>query len=255
MVRPTSRMVSAISFGVFWRSAPSTSAIMRSRKPWPGPAVTRTSSQSETTRVPAVTAERSPPLSRMTGADSPVIAASLTEATPSTTSPSAGIRSPVSTSTRSPTLSALAGTASKARPLPVRRLPLSSPLVARSEAACALPRPSASASAKLPNSTVSHSQTTSCTWKPMEPPGAPVGSRMVSSVATTAVTNITGLRISWLGASLTKLSRIAGPSSSAVNSDAGRVVVVIVDAPVRTGCRGSSRPARRPARGPATAGR
>ncbi len=34
------------------------------------------------TRVPAVTAERSPPASRMTGALSPVIAASLTEATP-----------------------------------------------------------------------------------------------------------------------------------------------------------------------------
>ncbi len=34
-------MVSAISFGVFCRSAPSTSAIMRSRKPWPGSCVTR----------------------------------------------------------------------------------------------------------------------------------------------------------------------------------------------------------------------
>ena len=41
--------------------------------------------------MPPVTAERSPPLSRMTGADSPVMAASLTEATPSITSPSAGI--------------------------------------------------------------------------------------------------------------------------------------------------------------------
>ena len=38
---------------------------------------------------PAVTAERSPPDSRMTGADSPVIAASLTDAIPSTISPSA----------------------------------------------------------------------------------------------------------------------------------------------------------------------
>ena len=36
------------------------------------------------------------------GADSPVMAASLTEAMPSTTSPSPGIRSPASTSTRSP---------------------------------------------------------------------------------------------------------------------------------------------------------
>ena len=40
--------------------------------------------------MPPVTAERSPPASRMTGADSPVIADSLTEATPSITSPSCG---------------------------------------------------------------------------------------------------------------------------------------------------------------------
>ncbi len=39
-------------------------------------------------------AERSPPASRITGAHSPVIAASLTEATPAITSPSAGMRSP-----------------------------------------------------------------------------------------------------------------------------------------------------------------
>ena len=83
MVRPTSRMLSAISFGVFCRSAPSTSLIMRSRKVEPGAAVMRTRIQSDSTCVPPVTAERSPPDSRMTGADSPVIAASLTEAMPS----------------------------------------------------------------------------------------------------------------------------------------------------------------------------
>ena len=101
-VKPTSRMSSAISFGVFCRSAPSTSAIMRSRKLLPGSAVTLTTSQSETTRVPPVTAERSPPDSRITGADSPVIALSSTEATPWTISPSAGMMSPASTSTTSP---------------------------------------------------------------------------------------------------------------------------------------------------------
>ncbi len=114
-VIPASRMFSAISFGVFCRTAPSTSAIMRSRKVEPCAAVIRTLSQSEVTRVPPVTAERSPPLSRMTGADSPVIADSSTEATPSMTSPSLGIRSPVSTRTRSPGLSAAASTRSKAR--------------------------------------------------------------------------------------------------------------------------------------------
>ena len=59
--------------------------------------------QSDSTCVPPVTAERSPPDSRMTGADSPVIAASLTEAMPSITSPSDGMVSPASTSTTSPT--------------------------------------------------------------------------------------------------------------------------------------------------------
>ena len=96
---PDSRIVSAISFGVFCRLAPSTSAIMRSMKVSPGLAVTRMTSQSESTLVPPVTAERSPPDSRITGADSPVMADSSTEATPSTTSPSAGISRPPCTST------------------------------------------------------------------------------------------------------------------------------------------------------------
>jgi hypothetical protein len=56
--------------------------------------VTRTTSQSDSTRVPPVTALRSPPLSRMTGALSPVMALSSTEATPSTISPSPGMSSP-----------------------------------------------------------------------------------------------------------------------------------------------------------------
>ncbi len=108
IVMPASRMLSAISFGVFCRSAPSTSAIMRSRKVEPCAAVIRTLIQSEMTVVPPVTAERSPPLSRMTGADSPVIAASSTEATPSITSPSLGMRSPASTRTTSPGFSSSA---------------------------------------------------------------------------------------------------------------------------------------------------
>ncbi len=72
-------------------------AIMRSRKLEPAPAVTRTRIQSLTTVVPPVTAERSPPDSRITGALSPVMAASLTEAMPAMISPSAGIMSPAST--------------------------------------------------------------------------------------------------------------------------------------------------------------
>ena len=53
---------------------------MRSMKVDPAAAVILTLIQSESTCVPPVTAERSPPDSRITGADSPVIAASLTEA-------------------------------------------------------------------------------------------------------------------------------------------------------------------------------
>ena len=64
---PASRMFSAISFGVLRRSAPSTSAIMRSRNDWPGSWVISTTMRSESTRVPPVTALRSPPDSRMTG--------------------------------------------------------------------------------------------------------------------------------------------------------------------------------------------
>ena len=97
-------MLSAISLGVFWRSAPSTSLIMRSRKVDPGAAVMRTFIQSDRTSVPPVTAERSPPDSLITGADSPVMAASFTEAMPSMTSPSEGMVSFASTSTRSPIL-------------------------------------------------------------------------------------------------------------------------------------------------------
>ncbi len=84
-------MVSAISLGVFCRRALSTMAIMRSMKVSPGLAVMRTTIQSDMTRVPPVTEEKSPPDSRMTGADSPVIALSSTEAAPSVTSPSPGI--------------------------------------------------------------------------------------------------------------------------------------------------------------------
>ena len=100
-------MVKAISLGVFWREAPSTRAIIRSRKLSPAPAVTSTMIRSERTRVPPVTPEWSPPASRITGALSPVIADSSTEASPSTISPSAGMICPVSTTTRSPVLSSV----------------------------------------------------------------------------------------------------------------------------------------------------
>ncbi len=152
-VSPPSRMPSAISLGVLRRSAPSTSAIMRSRKLWPGSWVISTTIRSDSTRVPPVTALRSPPASRMTGADSPVIADSSTDAIPSMTVPSPGMTSPASTTTTSPRRR------SRRRPRACRRAasPSVSVRIARSVAACALPRPSASASARLAKRTVSHS--------------------------------------------------------------------------------------------------
>jgi hypothetical protein len=109
-VRPESRIVSAISFGVLRRAAPSTSAIIRSMKVSPGLALTRITRWSERTLVPPVTAERSPPDSRITGADSPVIADSSTDATPSMTSPSLAITSPGTARMMSPLRSETAST-------------------------------------------------------------------------------------------------------------------------------------------------
>ncbi len=126
---------------------------MRSRNDLPGSCVTSITSLSDSSFVPPVTAERSPPDSRMTGADSPVIADSSTEPTPSMISPSAGMISPASTITTSPRCSSAAGTdrPSRSRAFVVVR-------VALSALAWALPRPSAIASAKFAKSTVSHSQ-------------------------------------------------------------------------------------------------
>ena len=196
-------MLSAISFGVFCRAAPSTSAIIRSRNVWPGSAVTRTTIQSEITRVPPVTAERSPPDSRMTGADSPVIADSSTEATPSMISPSAGMNSPATTRTTSPLRRLAAGTAS-VPPSAFTRLATVSVRVLRSVSAWALPRPSAIASAKLAKSTVNHSQ--KATWPVKSGRPVPDSSSWTNTIVVsrlpTSTMNITGFLIWIRGSSL-----------------------------------------------------
>ncbi len=105
--------------------------------------------------VPAVTDENmSVPASFSTGADSPVIADSLTKATPSITSPSAGMTSFFSILNTSPLRKAAAGTSS-IWPPGWMRLARSSIWVRRRKAAWALPRPSASDSARFANQTVS----------------------------------------------------------------------------------------------------
>ena len=113
--------------------------------------------QSESTRVPPVTAERSPPASRMTGADSPVIADSSTDATPSMISPSPGMTSPADTRTTSPLQQLRRRHPFDRARRSTTRLASVSVFARRSVSAWALPRPSAMASAKLANSTVSHS--------------------------------------------------------------------------------------------------
>ena len=118
--------------------------------------------------MPPVTAERSPPASRMTGADSPVIADSSTEATPSMISPSVGMISPAATSTTSPLRSRGADTFSKASPSTIRFASVSV-FARRSVSACAFPRPSAIASAKFANTTVSHSHNVICSSNPSSP--------------------------------------------------------------------------------------
>ena len=99
----------------------------------------------------------------MTGADSPVMALSSTDATPSMTSPSTGMMSPVSTSTTSPLRKVLGLDADRWRDWPVTHrvncFAITVWRMPRNAEACARLRPSASASAKLANSTVKASHT------------------------------------------------------------------------------------------------
>ncbi len=151
-VNTASRMVSAISLGVFCLEAPSTSAIILSRKLSPGCVVTMTRIWSLSTFVPPVTLLLSPPASRMTGADSPVMALSSMDASPSTISPSAGMMSPASQTNSSPFFSCELLTVF-VPPFTHSRAGVSS-RVLRRLSAWALPRVSAMASAKLANSRV-----------------------------------------------------------------------------------------------------
>ena len=93
------------------------------------------------------------------------MADSSTEATPSMISPSDGMNSPADTRTTSPARSFELGTCSVRSPSTMR-LAMVSERAFRSVSACALPRPSAMASAKLANSTVNHSHSVICRLKP-----------------------------------------------------------------------------------------
>ncbi len=131
----------------------------------------RTTIRSLTSVVPPVTELRmSVPGSLRTGADSPVIAASLTNPMPSMTSPSPAIVSPSSTTMMSPLRSSDEPTSSRV-PSARRRWAVVSERVLRRVAAWARPRASATASAYVANRTVNHSQIAIWIGNP-RPPGA-----------------------------------------------------------------------------------
>src|SRR6266850_4652003 len=207
IVSPASRMLRAISLGVFCRSAPSTSAIMRSINVSPGFEVMRILIWSDNTRVPPVTAERSPPASRITGADSPVIADSSTDATPSMISPSEGMNSLAETATMSPVRNLELGTFSTRVPPSSKRLAVVSERALRNVSACALPRPSAMASAKFANSTVNHNHRV--IWRLNLKSAPPLNSRAVVITLPISTTNMTGFPIIFLGFSLSSASHRA----------------------------------------------
>ena len=224
-VNTCSREPSASSFGVFLRCAPSTRPIMRSMKLSPGMVVTSMAMASESTRVPPVTAQRSPPASRMTGADSPVMADSSTLAAPTITSPSAGIGSPAETMTMSPGTRSVAATlvvcaagfsSAAAALAPLLSLKASEVVrEARSDSACALPRPSATASASVAKSTVNHSHTV---MEILNSDGCATARTSVNA-APTSTRNITGVAMSWRGFILLSASGRAAFSALGENAE------------------------------------
>ena len=90
IVKAANKIVSAISLGVFCLCCTFNQCDHFIKKVSPGSVVTFTFILSDNTFVPPVTEDLSPPASRMTGADSPVIADSSIVAIPSMISPSIG---------------------------------------------------------------------------------------------------------------------------------------------------------------------
>ena len=191
-------MLSAISFGVFCRSAPSTRAIMRSRKVEPccggdadlDPVRDHLGAAGDRRAIAAAFADDR---RRFAGDRRLVDRGDALDDVAVARDEIAGLDQ------HDIALPELGR--GNALPLGVRpsasRLATVSVLVLRRVAACALPRPSATASAKLANSTVNQSQRLIWKEKPSSP--APVTrsrmNRIVVRLATTSTTNMTGLRI------------------------------------------------------------
>ncbi|CAM3315358.1 hypothetical protein ARUL111621_15220 [Arthrobacter ulcerisalmonis] len=217
---------------------------MRSTNVSPGREVIRTTIRSESTLVPPVTALRSPPDSLTTGADSPVIADSSIAAIPQTMSPSPGTNSPAVTTTMSPkvrsddgvcTSAARSAAGSAASSYAAMRFAGVLVRVFRRLSACALPRPSATDSARLANSTVSHSQPAMAHVKvagiaePPEGSGPPrkgsATAMAVVSAAPTSTMNITGLRHMDRGSSFRNAPGMACARLAAVIAEERRTVL------------------------------
>src|SRR5271170_5965837 len=137
--------------------------------------------------------------------------------------------SPASTSTTLPTFSSVDGTSRKfCRSFgPDSSFAWVSVRWRRSVSACALPRPSATASAKLANSTVNHSQM--MIWNSNRMCSPPVRRSRIRIIVVNAVTisrtNITGFLISVRGLSLAKDETIAGSTIFGSSSaDTGMVL-------------------------------
>jgi hypothetical protein len=91
---------------------------------------------------------------------------------------------------------------------------------ARSVAACAFARLSASDSAKFANNTVNHSHTVTCRMKPGEASPVPASdctNRIVVRMLPTYTTNMTGLRTCARGESLRSASRAAPRRACTLN--------------------------------------
>src|SRR4029077_18517422 len=148
------------------------------------------------------------------------MADSSTDATPVMISPSPGMNSPAETTTMSPFRRTGAFTVSIS-PFGRSRFAVVSVLDLRRLSACALPRPSAIASAKFAKSTVNHSQRVIWSSKP-NPLRCCKRSRTKSQVviaAPTSTTNITGFFISVRVLRLRIESRRAPPMMPPVQRD------------------------------------
>ena len=151
------------------------------------------------------------------------MALSSTDAPPSSTVPSHGIRSPASTSTKSPLRRVSAETISKplSRCAACRRRARLVFFIPFRLSACALLRPSASASAKLANSTVNHSHRATVRGNPplplIKPLNIPAASSVVSRLPHQTI-NITGFCHCTTGESLRNASGSARRTSAGSNN-------------------------------------